>query len=138
MVLYFVTKEVEYAVVEVGLGGTYDGTNIFEKPLACFITSITLEHTHVLGKTRTSILKNKLGIIKNGTSLYTPFRNKLIEKACQENHVSIYKITKNQRQKTNLAGKHQEKNAGLVFEALKNLGFNEKNIKSGLQSIYNP
>lgn len=59
-VLYFVEKKVEYAVVEVGLGGTYDGTNIFHHPLACFITSITLEHTHVLGKTRESILRNKL------------------------------------------------------------------------------
>jgi dihydrofolate synthase / folylpolyglutamate synthase len=60
MILYFVDQKVDYAVVEVGLGGTYDGTNIFSHPLACFITSITLEHTHVLGKTRRSILKNKL------------------------------------------------------------------------------
>jgi dihydrofolate synthase/folylpolyglutamate synthase len=60
MVLYFVAEKVDYAVVEVGLGGTHDGTNIFTHPLACFITSITLEHIHVLGKTRTSILKNKL------------------------------------------------------------------------------
>jgi dihydrofolate synthase/folylpolyglutamate synthase len=64
MVLYFVDEKVDYAVVEVGLGGTYDGTNIFESPLACFITSISLEHTHVLGKTRNTILKNKLGIVK--------------------------------------------------------------------------
>lgn len=138
MVLYFVAEKVEYAVVEVGLGGTYDGTNIFEKPLACFITSIALEHTHVLGKTRTSILKNKLGIIKNGTVLYTPLRTKIIEKACRENHVSLSTLTKDQKKKTNLAGKHQEKNAGLVFEALKNLGFDTKKIQLGLQNIYNP
>lgn len=60
MILYFVDEKVDYSVIEVGLGGTYDGTNIFSHPLACFITSITLEHTHVLGKTRNSILKNKL------------------------------------------------------------------------------
>jgi dihydrofolate synthase/folylpolyglutamate synthase len=60
MILYFVDQKVDYAGIEVGLGGTYDGTNIFSHPLACFITSITLEHTHVLGKTRGSILKNKL------------------------------------------------------------------------------
>lgn len=48
MVFYFRDEKVDYAVVEVGLGGTYDGTNIFESPLACFITSITLEHTHLL------------------------------------------------------------------------------------------
>lgn len=138
MVLYFVAERLDYAVVEVGLGGTYDGTNIFAKPLACFITSITLEHTHVLGKTRKSILKNKLGIIKNGTPLYTPLKNQLIENTCREQHVYLYALQKNQRKKTNLPGNHQEKNAGLVFEALKNLGFDTKEIESGLQNIYNP
>jgi dihydrofolate synthase/folylpolyglutamate synthase len=60
MILYFSDENVNYAVIEVGLGGLYDGTNIFQHPIACFITSITLEHTYLLGKTRTSILKNKL------------------------------------------------------------------------------
>lgn len=64
MILYFVDQKVDYAVIEVGLGGLYDGTNVFNNTLACFITSIALEHTHVLGKTRASILKNKLGIVK--------------------------------------------------------------------------
>lgn len=64
MVLYFSDEKVDYAVIEVGLGGLYDGTNIFKQPLACFITSITLEHTYLLGKTWTSVLKNKLGIVK--------------------------------------------------------------------------
>lgn len=84
MVLYFIAKKVDYAIIEVGLGGTYDGTNIFHHPLACFITSITLEHTHVLGKTRTTILKNKLGIVKPGTHLYTPLNTREIRKKCLE------------------------------------------------------
>lgn len=138
MVLYFVAEKVEYAVVEVGLGGTYDGTNIFKKPLACFITSITLEHTHVLGKTRASILRNKLGIIKSGTHLYTPLKNKLIEKTCEEKNVSLHVLTKHQKKKTNVPWTHQERNAGLVFEALKNLDFDTKRIEAGLQNIYNP
>lgn len=138
MILYFYDEKVDYAVIEVGLWGTYDGTNIFQKPLACFITSITLEHTHVLGKTRMSILRNKLGIIKNGTSLYTPLRNKLIEKACRENNVQLHTLAKDEKKKTNLSGNHQQKNAGLVFEALKDLGFETKKIKTGLQEIYNP
>lgn len=83
MVLYFVDEKVDYAVVEVGLGGTYDGTNIFSHPLACFITSITLEHAHVLGKSRRSVLKNKLGILKKRTHLYTPLKEKLIETTCR-------------------------------------------------------
>jgi dihydrofolate synthase / folylpolyglutamate synthase len=138
MVLYFCDEKVEYAVVEVGLGGTYDGTNIFKKPLACFITSITLEHTHVLGKTRTSILKNKLGIIKSGTHLYTPLKNKLIETTCRENTVSLHTLRKDQRQNTNLIWNHQQKNSGIVFEALKDQWFEEKKILSWLQNIYNP
>lgn len=138
MVFYFCDKKVDYAVVEVGLGGTYDGTNIFKKPLACFITSIALEHTHVLGKTRTSILRNKLGIIKKWTHLYTPLANILIETTCQKNNVSLHTLAKNQKQKTNLVWGHQEKNAGIVFEALKDQWFDEKKILSWLQNIYNP
>jgi dihydrofolate synthase/folylpolyglutamate synthase len=76
MILYFSDERVDYAVVEVGLWWLYDGTNIFESPLACFITSITLEHTHLLGKTRTSVLKNKLGIVKKWAQLYTHLHNK--------------------------------------------------------------
>ncbi len=85
-----------------------------------------------------SILRNKLGIIKNGTSLYTPLRNKLIEKACRENNVQLHTLAKDEKKKTNLSGNHQQKNAGLVFEALKDLGFETKKIKTGLQEIYNP
>lgn len=123
MVLYFCDEKVDYAIVEVGLGGTYDGTNIFRNPLACFITSIALEHTHVLGKTRASILRNKLGIIKTGTHLYTPLKNKLIETTCEENNVILHTLSPDKKKKTNLAGNHQQKNAGIVFEALKDQGF---------------
>lgn len=121
MVLYFVEKKVDYAVVEVGLGGTYDGTNIFSKPLACFITSITLEHIHVLGKTRKTILSNKLGIVKPGTHLYTSLNNKQIREKCLELKVTLHTLKNRTRIKTNLPGKHQEKNAQMVLEALKNI-----------------
>jgi len=82
MILYFKESKVDYAVVEVGLGGTYDGTNIFAHPLACFITSITLEHTHLLGNTRNSVLKNKLGIVKPKSKLYTWIDNKVVRDYC--------------------------------------------------------
>lgn len=138
MVLYFVDEKVDYAVVEVGLGGTYDGTNIFSSPLACFITSITLEHTHVLGKTRSTILKNKLGIVKPGTHLYTPLNNKQIQKTCHERSTHLHVIKKGTRIRTNLPGKHQEKNAQMVFEALRDIGMSEEKIRTGLMDIYNP
>lgn len=138
MVLYFCDEKVDYAVVEVGLGGTYDGTNIFQKPIACFITSIALEHTHVLGKTRASILRNKLGIVKRGTHLYTPLKNKLIETTCEENNIILHTLSSDKKKKTNLAGNYQQKNAGLVFEALRDQGFDWKKILLWLQKIYNP
>lgn len=119
MIFYFVDEKVDYAVVEVGLGGTYDGTNIFSRPLACFITSVTLEHTHVLGKTRTTILRNKLGIVKPRTHLYTPLRNKTIATYCKKNHVHLKTVKKIQDNNlTNLPGDHQRKNAELVMQAL--------------------
>ena len=121
MVLYFVEKKVDYAVVEVGLGGIYDGTNIFSNPLACFITSITLEHTHVLGKTRKTILANKLGIVKPGTHLYTPLNYKQIREKCLKLKVVLHTLKNHIRTKTNLPGKQQERNAQIVLEALNNI-----------------
>lgn len=138
MILYFVDEKVDYAVVEVGLGGTYDGTNIFNSPLECFITSITQEHTHVLGKSRITILKNKLGIVKSGTHLYTPLNNKQIQKTCQERGVHLHVVKNDTRIRTNLPGKHQEKNAQMVFEALRDIGMDTEKIRIGLMDIYNP
>ncbi len=57
---------VEYAVLETGLGGRFDATNVIEKPLVCVITSISLEHTEYLGDTYAQIAGEKSGIIKEG------------------------------------------------------------------------
>ncbi len=102
MVLYFCDEKVDYAVVEVGLGGTYDGTNIFHNPIGCFITSITREHTHVLGKTKRSILKNKLGIVKPGARLYTPIQNQLVKEYCEKNDVFLSPFPYKKNELTNL------------------------------------
>jgi dihydrofolate synthase / folylpolyglutamate synthase len=140
MILYFIDEKVDYAVVEVGLGGTYDGTNIFTRPIACFITSITLEHTHVLGKTKNSILKNKLWIVKPETHLYTWIDNQKVHQHCSLEKVSLYSPSSWELKyiQTNLPGKHQEKNAGLVFLCLRHLWFEEEKIKKWLLDIYNP
>lgn len=63
--LYFAERDVEWAVVEVGLGGRLDATNILH-PAACAITPICLEHTDRLGKTLPDIAREKAGIIKPG------------------------------------------------------------------------
>lgn len=59
---------IEWQVVEVGLGGTYDATNVFEAPDVTVITPISLEHTKILGNTPGEIAKDKAGIIKAGST----------------------------------------------------------------------
>ncbi len=87
--LYFAEKKCDYAVLEVGLGGRFDATNIIKAPLAAVITSISLDHTSVLGDTVEKIAFEKAGIIKPGSRVITyPLQNpdalKVIDKACSE------------------------------------------------------
>jgi dihydrofolate synthase/folylpolyglutamate synthase len=63
--LYFHQRNVDHAVIEVGLGGRLDPTNVVE-PMMTAITSISYDHTHVLGNTLTEIAREKAGIIKPG------------------------------------------------------------------------
>ncbi len=64
--LYFRKKQVEYVILETGLGGRLDATNTVERPLADIITSISLDHTEWLGDTVTAIAGEKAGIIRPG------------------------------------------------------------------------
>lgn len=64
--LIFKEAGVEYLVIETGLGGRLDATNVVEKPLACIITSISRDHTEYLGDTLEAIAGEKAGIIKAG------------------------------------------------------------------------
>jgi len=64
--LIFKEAGVEYLVMETGLGGRLDATNVVEKPLACIITSISRDHTEYLGDTLEVIAGEKAGIIKAG------------------------------------------------------------------------
>ncbi len=69
--IYFKKEKCEYVVLEVGLGGSYDATNIIEKPLITAITNIGLDHTMILGPTREHIAKDKAGIIKKASRFFT-------------------------------------------------------------------
>jgi dihydrofolate synthase/folylpolyglutamate synthase len=68
--LYFARKRVDYAVIEVGMGGLWDSTNIII-PEVSVITNVTLEHTARLGKTIAAIAEQKAGIIKEGVPVVT-------------------------------------------------------------------
>jgi dihydrofolate synthase/folylpolyglutamate synthase len=68
--LVFAEAEIEWAVVECGLGGRLDSTNVVRGEV-CVVTNIELEHTAVLGATRTAIAREKGGILKRGSTLVT-------------------------------------------------------------------
>lgn len=89
----FIAEKVDCAIVEVGIGGEYDPTNIIEKPVACGITSIHFDHTNILGNSIESIAWSKAGIAKKGAPVFTieqeqkaaikVIRDRSIEKGCE-------------------------------------------------------
>jgi folylpolyglutamate synthase len=66
----FIQEKVDCAILEVGVGGEYDSTNIIEKPIVCGITALGLDHVSVLGNTIDQIAWHKAGIIKVMFQLY--------------------------------------------------------------------
>lgn len=70
MFLYLYRKEVDFGIIEVGLGGRLDSTNVLT-PILSIITSISLDHTNILGNTIEEITKEKAGIIKNNIPIIT-------------------------------------------------------------------
>ncbi len=94
--LYFARKGCDYAVMEVGLGGRGDSTNIIEKPLACVITSISYDHTDRLGNTLAEIAREKAGIIKPGAPVImnvdTDEAKREIARAAYKNGCVLYDV----------------------------------------------
>lgn len=87
--VYFSKKKCDFVVLEVGLGGKYDSTNIILAPYVSVLTSISLDHTNILGNTVEEIAAEKCGIIKfGGATVVYPFQDegamRVIEKACSE------------------------------------------------------
>lgn len=74
---YFYKKSVDVAVIETGLGGRLDSTNVIS-PLVCGVTSISLDHSDILGDTIEKISKEKAGIIKKNTPIYIYEQNENI------------------------------------------------------------
>ncbi|MCI5971945.1 MAG: bifunctional folylpolyglutamate synthase/dihydrofolate synthase [Anaerococcus sp.] len=70
MYIYFYEKKVDVAVVEVGLGGSLDSTNIIKSPIACVITTISKDHIQILGDSLEEIAQNKAGIIKDDSEVF--------------------------------------------------------------------
>ncbi len=92
---YFYDSKVDFAVIETGLGGRLDATNVMD-PLSVIITSVGLEHTHILGDTIEQIANEKAGIIKKNSKVFTGKLSekalKVIENKCSATGNEIFRI----------------------------------------------
>ena len=153
--LCFYESGCDYAVVEVGLGGRFDATNVLTKPKVSVITSISLDHTKILGDTLSQIAFEKCGIIKNEVPVVTAENQKsevleVIEKTVKKRNCALC-ISKPKKAKIisdklgetvfeydgknytlHLNGEHQIENAVNAIETAKLLGISEEFIKAGL------
>lgn len=141
---YFADSNVDIAIIETGLGGRLDATNVL-RPLVSIITNISLEHTAILGDTVESIAHEKAGIIKRSVPCITGIAEamplRVVRVIAKERHAPLFKagevtvkITKSTLErlvvnakvgdtayrhlKVSLAGSHQVKNLQGVLRAL--------------------
>jgi len=141
---YFSNEKVDIAVIEVGLGGRLDSTNIIN-PVLSVITNIGLDHTSILGNTLEEIAAEKAGIIKPNTPVVIgEFQEEtfpIFRKIAKKNSSKlILASTEEVVLKTDLKGDYQDKNSRTVYVAskeLQSLGFtiSSENIEQGLNSV---
>ncbi len=93
--MYFSLRQADFQVLEVGLGGKYDATNVIN-PEVCIIVSISFDHMEILGNTLAEIATEKAGIIKPGSIVVTSPQPdeaaRVIEDACLKCGVSLVKV----------------------------------------------
>ena len=139
---YFANENVDIAIVEVGLGGRLDSTNIIV-PEVSVITNIGLDHTQFLGETLPEIAFEKAGIIKNGIPVVIGEEQALVkavflEKSKAVNAPIFFASKSNFLYKTDLLGDYQKNNAitaAAVFQFLKGFKVSAENIKKGLLHV---
>ncbi len=155
---YFAKKSVQWAVIETGMGGRFDATNII-KPKVSVITNLSIEHTDYLGNTIKALAKEKGGIIKAGTpvvtGVYQPSGLKVIKKIAKEKSSELYIYKKDFSARKNsgqqyytykglkqnfnhlikpLPGDHQKENLSLALAACEVIfdNLDENLVKEGL------
>lgn len=142
---YFARQQTDIAVIEVGMGGRLDSTNVIT-PLLSVITNIGLDHTAVLGNTLGEIAGEKAGIIKPKIPVIIGEKHTETEKVfvqiAQKNEASIYFAEDDNQTnlyQTDLKGNYQQQNIRTVRTALKILAqqitIDEKSIKEGLANV---
>lgn len=142
---YFAEEKVDYAIMEVGLGGRLDATNIIN-PLVSIITRIDFDHTDKLGHTLTRIAGEKAGIIKPNTPVITikqqPEVMRVIRTYACKLKAPLYQIPKSKCLMSNfqyrVVGQHQKENLALALDACKLLKVNIRNPQSAIRNITLP
>lgn len=153
--LYFYETGCDFAVIEVGLGGRFDATNVIKSPKTSVITSISLDHTKILGDTLPQIAFEKCGIIKNGVPVVTSVNQNsevlgVIEKTARDKNCkltvanpknasvvsdklgeTVFEYDK-ESYTLHLCGEHQIENAVNAIETARLLGISEDFIKKGI------
>lgn len=142
---YFFKENVDFAIIEVGLGGRLDSTNIIH-PLLAAITNVSLDHTDILGNTIAEIAVEKAGIIKSNVPIISGDDNlevkKIIRQKAEKKKAKFVDATLlNPHLPTDLRGNYQGKNikvvAALVAQ-LQKLGveISDENLEKGLLKVY--
>ena len=137
---YFYIQKVDYVILEVGLGGKYDATNVVN-PIITAITTIDLDHTERLGDTIGKIALQKAGIIKKDVPIVISKDNKgleVIKKVAELNNSKVIEVDKNDvHYNLNLLGEHQKENTALALAIVKNIGLDikEETIKKALNDV---
>ena len=138
---YFAEQKVDYAVVEVGMGGRLDATNVVT-PIVSIITNIDLEHTAILGRTLAKVAAEKAAIIKHGVPVITaetkPEALRVIKHNADKNRSLLIQVGSVQEGlKTNLIGEHQKLNAACAVVAVRlaNIAANKQAILRGLKKV---
>ncbi len=136
---YFYENKIDIAIIEVGLGGKLDATNVIN-PLMSIITNVSLDHTDLLGDTPQEIAQEKSGIIKKDSITIIGENNNLtdqifISKAREQNSIIHFNDMHNESYSNVL---YQNKNISTVIYTIKYLqGFNisKQNIEDGIDNV---
>ena len=138
---YYIEKNVDYAVIEVGLGGRLDATNIIN-PILSVITNISYDHTEILGNTLEKIALEKAGIIKKNTKVIIGERDKSTENVFIEiankkfSEIIFASDYKSKFENSDI--EYFNKNINTVVQICKNLNdkkINENSIEKGILNI---
>lgn len=139
---FFAKEQVDIAIIEVGLGGRLDSTNIIT-PEISVITNIGLDHTQFLGETLPEIAYEKAGIIKRKIPVVIgeeqpEVKDVFMKKALEMDAEIVFASDESVNYQTDLMGSYQLKNAktaAKTLESLKGFDISEENIKLGLLKV---